>query len=235
MLITITEPILFTPRIKWCLTTQFDADKAILYDRMMKREITALLLLSGLLFFSCKKTAVKPDTDNITISTPATSSSTTGQTSSGSNVEGPSVTGLVRLKLSKDAINTDAIIINFKPTAKPIYVIGEDAPTLHGYGIVSLASISSDNIPLAINALPLSGQGRSINLSVASTAEGIYKLDLESITSVPDTYEVWLMDNYKKDSLDMRQYASYSFNIYKTDTASSGRNRFKLKFHYKVN
>jgi hypothetical protein len=210
-------------------------DRQLLYDWIMKRKITALLLFSSLLIFSCKKTAVEPDTDGITISTPTTSTSTTGQTTTGSNVDGPSVTGLVRLKLSKDSINTDAILINFKPTAKPIYVIGEDAPALQGYGVVILSSISSDNIPLAINSLPLSGKGRSINLSVSSTAEGIYKLDLESMTSVPAGYEVWLTDNYKKDSLDMRLNSSYSFNIYKADTASSGRNRFKLKFHYKVN
>lgn len=202
---------------------------------MMKREITTLLLLSGLMFYSCKKTAVQPDTDSITITPPATSTSTTGQTTTGSNADGPSVTGLVRLKMSKDSINTDGILINFKPTAKPIYVIGEDAPALQGYGVVTLSSVSSDNIPLAINSLPLSGKGRSINLSVSSTTEGVYKLAMESITSVPSGYEVWLMDGYKKDSVDMRQNPSYSFNIYKADTASSGRNRFKLTFRYKVN
>lgn len=187
------------------------------------------------MLYSCKKTAVQPDANDITITTPTTSTSTTGQTSTSSNTDGPSVTGLVRLKMSKDSINTDGILINFKPTAKPIYVIGEDAPALQGYGVVTLSSISSDNIPLAINSLPLSGKGRSINLGVSSTTEGVYKLQMESITSVPSGYEVWLMDGYKKDSIDMRQNSSYSFNIYKADTASSGRNRFKLTFRYKVN
>jgi len=208
-----------------------------LYGQIMKKEVIAFLLIPGLLLFSCKKTSVKPSTDGTEVSTPSTNTnSTTSQTgSTGSDVPETSVTGFLRFKLAKDSINTDGILISFNPTAKPTYVPGEDAPSLRGFGAVSLASLSSDNIPLAINALPLAGKGRSINLTVGSSTEGIFKLNLESITSIPASYEIWLKDGYKKDSLDMRQNPSYAFNIYKADTASSGSNRFKLVFRYKVN
>ena len=41
-------------------------------------------------------------------------------------------------------------------------------------------------------------------------------------------YDVWLMDAYSKDSLDMRNNKTYSFNISRADTATYGAHRFSL-------
>jgi hypothetical protein len=46
--------------------------------------------------------------------------------------------------------------------------------------------------------------------------------------AVPQLYDIWLMDAYRKDSLDMRQNKVYIFDIYKNDTASFGSKRFTL-------
>jgi hypothetical protein len=46
------------------------------------------------------------------------------------------------------------------------------------------------------------------------------------LDSIPKIYEIWLIDKYKKDSLDLRADTVYTFNIDKSDTASFGSNRF---------
>lgn len=128
----------------------------------------------------------------------------------------------------KDSINSDGILINFDPAASVAYVPGEDAPALQGFGPVSLQSLSSDNIPLSINALPLTEKGQTIGLKVWAKTDGVYKLALADINSVPNSFQIWLKDSYKKDSLDIRQYNSYTFNIHPADTASFGAHRFQL-------
>ena len=133
------------------------------------------------------------------------------------------------LKLSKDAINSDEAMIRFKKTAHDNYNSSEDAAYFPGMGKVSLASFSSDNIAVAINAMQLPKLSPlSIRLMVLAKTDGIYKLQMVNISQIPQLYDIWLMDAYKQDSLDMRQNSAYLFNLYKKDTASFGSNRFKL-------
>ena len=198
----------------------------------MKREISGLLLI-GVLFFSCTKDQVKPN-DASTSGTTQTSTGSqtlhTGSTSSSGTTTTTTddVNGYLRLKLAKDSINTDGILIEFNPATSAAYVAGEDAPSLQGFGVVSLASLSSDNIPLAINVMPLTSKGASIGLRVNAKSDGVYTLNMQEINSVPSTYSLWLMDNYKKDSLNMRLYPTYAFNVYTADTTTTGSHRFKL-------
>jgi len=64
-------------------------------------------------------------------------------------------------------------------------------------------------------------------LNVTARTPGIYTLNMTELEAVPQIYQVWLMDSYKKDSLDMRHNMTYAFNI-TGDTATFGKNRFKL-------
>jgi hypothetical protein len=48
------------------------------------------------------------------------------------------------------------------------------------------------------------------------------------LDELPKIYELWLMDRYKKDSLDLRNNSDYAFEINKADTASYGNNRFQI-------
>jgi len=59
-------------------------------------------------------------------------------------------------------------------------------------------------------------------------ANGVYNLKIEGIRNIDTRYDIYLIDHYKKDSLDIRRYGSYAFNIYKSDTSSFGGNRFEL-------
>jgi len=133
------------------------------------------------------------------------------------------------LQLAMDDINTDAIMFKFIDTAKTTYVFNEDARYLQGFGKVSLYSFSQDSVPLSINGLPFPKQAPEvIRLNIYAKTSGAYQLVMKSMTDIPELFEIWLMDKYKNDSLDMRKTSSYSFAIDKNISASFGGDRFTL-------
>ncbi|MDB5135222.1 MAG: C-terminal target protein [Mucilaginibacter sp.] len=134
----------------------------------------------------------------------------------------------LRLQLAKDSINTDDILVRFNSSAKTEFDINFDANYKQGSGAVSLSSLSSDHIPLAINVQPLPKQSEAIRLSINTTADGIYQLNMKQLIGIPQLFDIWLMDAYKKDSLDMRHNPTYSFNLLKSDTNTFGIKRFSL-------
>lgn len=200
----------------------------------MKKVIGALALLIVAAFSSCKKDIVGPVasennaqqklTGTHTIDIKDTSNSALGIDSLNN------VKGIVRLQLAKDSINTDNILFNFDPNSNLAYTPGFDAMATPGFGTVSLSSYCSNNIPLAIYTLPLIASGTKIRLYVNAVSGGTFSMNLTAIQSIPQAYDVWLMDHYKADSVNLRINHSYAFNIIKTDTSSFGAYRFKLVF-----
>ncbi|MGN6637298.1 MAG: T9SS type A sorting domain-containing protein, partial [Mucilaginibacter sp.] len=134
----------------------------------------------------------------------------------------------LRLQVAADSVNTDDIIIHFNSSATTAYNANIDAPYKQGFGTVSLASMSSDHVALAINTVPLPTKSETISLNVNATVSGSYKLNIKDIAAVPDVYGLSLIDKYAHDTVDMRKTAVYSFTINKTDTSSFGANRFVL-------
>lgn len=134
----------------------------------------------------------------------------------------------LRLQVAADSVNTDDIIIHFNSSATTAYNANTDAPYRPGYGIVSLASVSSDHVALAINTVPLPKTSETIPLNVNATVSGSYRLNIKDIAAVPNIYAIKLIDKYAHDSIDMRKTAIYNFTINKTDTNSFGGNRFML-------
>jgi len=191
----------------------------------MKKVIGATLLIT-VIFFSCQKNSVAPVQSSTPNGTELLSQGGTATTAANDSLN--DVKGYVKLQLAKDSIHTDNILIAFDPTARFVYVPGADAPSLQGFGPVSLSSLSSNNVPLSIYTLPLTPKGVKIALRVNSQTDGIFALSLRDINSVPQPYNFWLIDGYKKDSLELRYNNTYAFNILKADTASFGANRFKL-------
>jgi hypothetical protein len=134
-----------------------------------------------------------------------------------------------RIRMSKDNINTDETMVRINSSCNGDFINGVDALYRPGSGGVSLASISKDRYDIAIKSLPLPKlQAETLSLDVNATTNGIYTLTLRDIVAIPNLYDVWLMDNYKADSLDMRQNKTYSFYIDKTDSATFGNKRFYL-------
>ncbi len=149
--------------------------------------------------------------------------------SSMASLDNGTVAPHLRLQLAKDSINTDDIYIGFDAAASSKYVLNEDAPNKSGNGGIHLSSISSDNVALAINKLPLPKQIQlTIRLKVNARADGVYELNMTGIVGIPPLFEIWLMDAYQHDSLDMRQNKTYAFNIALADTNSFGPDRFSL-------
>lgn len=135
----------------------------------------------------------------------------------------------MRLKLYKDSINSDETMFRFNSQATTNFIENLDAQYKPGYGSVSLSSISSDHINLAINVIPLpSLQPEIIGLNVHASTDGPYKITLKDIVAIPQLYDVWLMDKYTSDSVNMRQNKTYSFNIARNDTNTYGSHRFSL-------
>lgn len=133
----------------------------------------------------------------------------------------------LRLRMSLDSSNLDETIISFKNDAKTTYSLSEDALYHVGSGKVNIASFSSDHKMVTLNAMPLD-KADTVKLKINAAADGIYTLNMNSIKGIPELYDIWLMDAYKKDSVDLRHNTSYSFNIIKADTASFGAYRFTL-------
>lgn len=137
---------------------------------------------------------------------------------------------LLRLKLTIDQYNYDDIAIAFDSAATTKYNYNLDSEYLPGIDAPEgLFSLSSDNVPLSINIVPLpKQQPLVIRLGTAVKYSGLLTLERTELDSIPPIYEIWLMDKYKKDSLDLRANANYVLNVDKNDTASFGSNRFSV-------
>jgi hypothetical protein len=131
-----------------------------------------------------------------------------------------------KIKLLKDSSTADETMLYFSHLAQRKYSSAVDAPYFQGFGQVSLASVSSDGVDLAINQLPYTS-GMSIGLDVNAKTDGIYSLKISYNHNVPPTIQIWLKDTYRKDSINVCS-GNYSFNVTKADTNSFGRKRFSL-------
>lgn len=134
----------------------------------------------------------------------------------------------MRLQLGQDTVQMDDMLVRFNSLAQQNYSDTEDAPYKPGFGKASLASMSSDKVALAINTTPLPKSSMSIPLVIGAKSDGIYNIGISELNQVPRLFDIWLMDAYKKDSVDMRSNKTYAFNIYTNDSTSFGAKRFAL-------
>lgn len=135
----------------------------------------------------------------------------------------------LRLQMAMDSINNAETIIQFSNQASNAYNANEDSMYLPGSGEVDLSSLTADTVQVAINKIPFpKQQGVGVNLKVNAASDGTYSLNMTEIKSVPKIFEIWLKDNYKSDSLDMRSNQTYRFDVLHSDTNSFGANRFTL-------
>jgi trimeric autotransporter adhesin len=134
----------------------------------------------------------------------------------------------LRLELAADTINKEETIVRIDSGAQNGFVVNEDSQYMVGNGEVSLSSFSADNMQLAINDIPLPKSSQTVRLKVKATASGAYAINRTELNNLPALYEVWLMDAYLKDSLDIKHNSAYKFNVNLSDTNSFGANRFSV-------
>ena len=134
-------------------------------------------------------------------------------------------TQLLRLKVAKDTINTDDIMVLFEPAASNKYEQYVDADRIAGNGNIStLASYSSNSTTqLAINHMHSIDSTTRIKLYVnVSSSTGVDTLSGSGFASLDPRYDAYLIDHYKSDSLLFSKYPAYLFNINNADTTSYG-------------
>jgi hypothetical protein len=137
---------------------------------------------------------------------------------------------LLRLKLVIDSLNYDNIVIGFGSSASSKYNPQEDSQYFSGINAPEgLSSFSSDSVRLSVNLLQFPKRTpQVIKLDVEGAKSGVFSLQRTALDSIPKIYEIWLMDKYKKDSLDLKNNKDYTFYINKSDTNSFGSNRFQI-------
>jgi hypothetical protein len=137
----------------------------------------------------------------------------------------------MRLKLVTDTLNYNDILVGFNSTSTLLYNPIEDAAFLPGINSAqSLAIVGNDLVRTSVKWLPLPKDNvkMMVKLNVSARTSGLYKLQRTDLSSLPSIYQIWLMDDYRKDSLDIRNNTTYTFNLSLKDTATYGSNRFRV-------
>jgi hypothetical protein len=98
----------------------------------------------------------------------------------------------------------------------------------------SLASYTADGVLVSINAWSSYTTGPCrIKLYVAGKVNGTHTLSLEDFVNIDTSlYNINLVDNQQKDSVNMAQFGTYTFNVVASDTAAYN-NRFVLAIELK--
>ncbi len=97
-----------------------------------------------------------------------------------------------------------------------------------------LASYTADNVRVSINAWSSFTTGPArIKLFVAGKVNGTHILNLEDFVNIDTAlYNITLVDNQQKDSVNLAKYPTYTFNVVASDTAAYN-NRFVLAVELK--
>ncbi|WP_159440767.1 T9SS type A sorting domain-containing protein [Mucilaginibacter sp. OK098] len=141
--------------------------------------------------------------------------------------QGDALTGLY-MKIERDSATYDYCGIYFRKDWSATFA-EDDAKDMNATsGPVVMSSLSADNIRASVNHMPDYTKGVNVKLYANASTNGQYKLKIEDIRNIDTLYNIYLIDHYKKDSLDIRRYGTYLFDISKADTSSYGGSRFEL-------
>jgi hypothetical protein len=136
---------------------------------------------------------------------------------------------ILSLKMIQDSSNYDVTHLRFLDTYKAGFDEKEDAEDINGQGqAVLFSAVTADNYLVGIASQPLQKQRTSVFLSVNDNTSGLYSIKRMDLSGIPAVYNIWLMDHFKKDSLDLRANDTYAFNIDKANTETYGNSRFEV-------
>jgi hypothetical protein len=142
--------------------------------------------------------------------------------------------GNVKLQMVQDSANYDVAQLRFADNYISNYVDTEDADDLNGSGqTVFFGAMTADKRLVGIASQPLDKKKTSVFLSVNDSSSGTFSIKKEDISNIPDKYDVWLMDHFKKDSLNLRADSTYNFNLDKSNPLTFGDARFEVVIRIK--
>jgi hypothetical protein len=148
------------------------------------------------------------------------------------------VNDFLRMTLSGNGVRDEAVI-RFQKEASDVYDSKQDARKLRNGSdtspIVSLSSISSDGVLLAINSANSLGctnlfPSKKIALMIDGVRSGSHQLSFSQLDSFTEDVMIVLHDQFKKDSVVVNQSNfAYDFDV-TSDAKSFGRDRFSISF-----
>ncbi|MES2279321.1 MAG: T9SS type A sorting domain-containing protein [Bacteroidota bacterium] len=143
--------------------------------------------------------------------------------------------GNILLQMVQDSSNYDFAELRFMDSYDKNYVEAEDADDFNGSGqVIFFGAMTADNHLVAIASQPLDKQKTSVFLSVNDNTSGTFKINKINLANIADKYDVWLMDHFKNDSLDLRANTTYTFTIDKANAATFGNSRMEVVIRKKV-
>ncbi|MCR8557688.1 T9SS type A sorting domain-containing protein [Mucilaginibacter sp. BJC16-A38] len=131
---------------------------------------------------------------------------------------------ILRLKLSKDAANSDEIGMVFRDSTKAI-ADADDAVHFEGDNL-TLSSLSDDGQYLAIDKRPFTGKKTIVPLYVTGNLDTAYTIQLSYTSTLMKNYKVTLFDSLLNTKTVINSKA-YSFNIINSQHNTYAK-RFKL-------
>ncbi len=145
---------------------------------------------------------------------------------------------LVNVSVIDDSLNSDNAVITFDIDNAHNNYEFNDASKLFNDRL-NLYSMSDDNVPLAVNSRILYKKNDTVKLSIWSyygndIQKGNYKLRFDSLESLENSIDIYLIDNYLKTKILVNDHDYYEFKI-DADLASYGNSRFQLVFELKAN
>ncbi|SKC83855.1 T9SS type A sorting domain-containing protein [Ohtaekwangia koreensis] len=136
-----------------------------------------------------------------------------------------SLENLLRIRLSNGSFE-DETVIHFREDATTEFDSHADAWKLKNGGF-NLSTVTEKNERLAINSMPTLSCGTQINLDVADTKPGSYKLKFSNLGSFQTDASLRLIDHYLNQTIPVSGEYIYSFSI--TDAPESkGDQRFTV-------
>jgi hypothetical protein len=134
----------------------------------------------------------------------------------------------LRLDMAQDSSTFSTTDIYFDKNAQNNFVPGEDAPYLASSGQGNFFfSQTADSVGCFANYTTSLEKLKKINLFVAFSTFGTYKLTSPVKQGIDDRYTIYLKDKFTGDSLDVVHNSTYTFNVTATP-ASYARDRFYL-------
>lgn len=128
------------------------------------------------------------------------------------------------VRMVRDSINSSELHIKYKTGATTNFDVMD---IRHLPGTVNIAAYGSDSIRLAASARPLTTLSDTIRLDV-SGSNGSYTFNFFNTEYIDLLDEVYLIDNYLNQVVNLKQTNQYAFGISSSLPTTFGANRFMI-------
>ncbi len=131
----------------------------------------------------------------------------------------------LQVEMIKDSINSDVAWLDFNPSSSKAFNNNEDA-LKYNNAVVNVGFYIDSLNTTQFNSVPMPLVADTFILS-ANAAAGTYTLQFtDIITSLPSSKNIYLLDLYNSNLIDLRTTSSYSFTI--TSSSATSGNRFMI-------